>query len=86
MGFLRTEANADGTVYLTSPLYRKNLHYSVQPKPKSAKAFIEQIIQYIESKHSGKTGIIYCLTQKVGIPRAISLLFSLTIYLTPTIL
>ncbi|EIM81881.1 ATP-dependent DNA helicase [Stereum hirsutum FP-91666 SS1] len=58
------QANADGTVYLTSPLYRKNLHYKVLPKPKSAKAFIEQIIQYIEEEHPGKTGIIYCLTQK----------------------
>lgn len=62
---LFVEANADGTVYLASPLYRKNLHYRVLEKPRSSKAFIKHIVEDIDDNHRGHTGIIYCKSRKV---------------------
>ena len=46
-----TAANSTGTVYFTAPLYRKNLHYSVVPKPSNAKAAIDVMAEYIMEKH-----------------------------------
>lgn len=57
-------ASAKGTVYFSSPLYRKNLHYKVLPKPASAPAVIQSIVDYIVANHKGHTGIVYCLSKK----------------------
>ncbi|CAL1708476.1 unnamed protein product [Somion occarium] len=53
-----------GTLYFSSPLYRKNLHYKVLPKPASANAVIKAMTEYIQSQHPKDSGIIYCLAQK----------------------
>lgn len=58
-------APRDGTVYFSAPLYRKNLHYTVLPKPSSAKEHIASMSDYILQNHSGHSGIIYCLAKKV---------------------
>lgn len=51
------------SVLFTSPLYRKNLHYSVISKPTAAAAVIDIIVEYIKENHSKKCGIIYCLSR-----------------------
>ncbi|KAF8880470.1 P-loop containing nucleoside triphosphate hydrolase protein [Gymnopilus junonius] len=58
--------NADehGTVYFSSPLYRKNLHYRVLPKPDKAADHLEAIRDYILENHPNDSGIIYCFTVK----------------------
>lgn len=58
-------ANTDGTVYFSAPLYRKNLHYSVLPKPSSANSAIKNMADYILKHHPNATGIVYCLSKKV---------------------
>ncbi|CCO30655.1 bloom syndrome protein [Rhizoctonia solani AG-1 IB] len=57
-------ANASDTVYFSAPLYRKNLHYSVLPKPASAAAAIQVMADYITQNHAGHSGIVYCLSKK----------------------
>ncbi|KDR76542.1 hypothetical protein GALMADRAFT_120706 [Galerina marginata CBS 339.88] len=57
-------ANAEGTVYFSSPLYRKNLHYRVVPKPDRAADHLEAMKDYILENHANETGIIYCFTIK----------------------
>ncbi|EPQ53743.1 ATP-dependent DNA helicase [Gloeophyllum trabeum ATCC 11539] len=57
-------APPEGTIYFTSSLYRKNLHYKVVAKPSSAQAVIKAMADYILSKHLKESGIIYCLSQK----------------------
>ncbi|KAF9486141.1 ATP-dependent DNA helicase [Pholiota conissans] len=59
-----TNASAVGTVYFSSPLYRKNLHYTVVPKPDKAEQHITAIKDYILEKHPNDTGIIYCYSVK----------------------
>lgn len=46
------------TVLFTAPLYRPNLRYSIIPKPSSAAAVIDSIVDYILENHRGETGII----------------------------
>jgi hypothetical protein len=46
------------TVLFTAPLYRPNLRYSIVPKPASAAAVIESMVDYILDTHQGDTGII----------------------------
>jgi ATP-dependent DNA helicase Q1 len=41
------EANGNGTVFFSAPLFRPNLHYKVLPKPASAKAAIERMGKFI---------------------------------------
>ncbi|OBZ77261.1 ATP-dependent DNA helicase Q1 [Grifola frondosa] len=60
-----TRATEDGTVYFTAPLYRKNLHYSVLPKPSMVKESVDVLRDYILEHHKDDAGIIYCLSQKV---------------------
>ncbi|KZT18931.1 ATP-dependent DNA helicase [Neolentinus lepideus HHB14362 ss-1] len=57
-------APVKGTVYFNSPLYKKNLHYSVRPKPSSAQAVIKAMAEYILEYHPKESGIIYCLAKK----------------------
>ncbi|KIJ63080.1 hypothetical protein HYDPIDRAFT_176149 [Hydnomerulius pinastri MD-312] len=57
-------AAREGTIYFSAPLYRKNLHYSVLPKPSSAKDVISAMSEYILQNHKNNSGIVYCLTKK----------------------
>ncbi|KAF9527696.1 P-loop containing nucleoside triphosphate hydrolase protein [Crepidotus variabilis] len=59
-----TDAPPQGTILFTSPLYRKNLHYRVVPKPESSKEHLEVMKTYILENHANETGIIYCLSKK----------------------
>ncbi|KAF8330962.1 P-loop containing nucleoside triphosphate hydrolase protein, partial [Amanita rubescens] len=52
------------TLYFSSPLYRKNLHYEILPKPEVQREAIGGIVKYILEKHPHDSGIIYCLRQK----------------------
>ncbi|QRW20085.1 DEAD/DEAH box helicase [Rhizoctonia solani] len=53
------DANTSDTVYFSAPLYRKNLHYSVLPKPASAAGAIQVMADYITQNHAGHSGIVY---------------------------
>ncbi|EMD34632.1 hypothetical protein CERSUDRAFT_116806 [Gelatoporia subvermispora B] len=53
-----------GTVFFSSPLYRKNLHYTVFPKPSDTGQVIQVMKDYILEHHRNHTGIIYCLSRK----------------------
>ncbi|KAJ6621593.1 P-loop containing nucleoside triphosphate hydrolase protein, partial [Mycena sp. CBHHK59/15] len=57
-------AKANATVYFSAPLYRKNLHYTILPKPSSAVAAIAAMKDYILENHLNQTGIVYCFTKK----------------------
>ncbi|KAI0646663.1 P-loop containing nucleoside triphosphate hydrolase protein [Trametes meyenii] len=59
-----TTANAEGTVLFSAPLYRKNLHYTVMPKPASFQDSVLAMCDYILEHHRNDTGIIYCLSKK----------------------
>ncbi|GAA5974110.1 hypothetical protein JCM11641_003441 [Rhodosporidiobolus odoratus] len=51
------------TVLFTAPLYRPNLHYTIVPKPSSAQAVIDSMVDYILDNHQGDTGIVYTLSR-----------------------
>ncbi|KAI0336584.1 ATP-dependent DNA helicase [Cubamyces sp. BRFM 1775] len=57
-------ATTEGTILFSAPLYRKNLHYTVVPKPASAQDSIRIMCDYILKHHPNDTGIVYCLTKK----------------------
>ncbi|KAF8816782.1 ATP-dependent DNA helicase [Phlegmacium glaucopus] len=58
------DAPTEGTVYFSSSLYRKNLHYRVVPKPDKGTAHLEAMRDYILEHHPNDTGIIYCFTTR----------------------
>lgn len=60
------DAATQGTVYFSSPLYRKNLHYRVVSKPVKVADHLEAMRDYILEHHPNDTGIIYCFTTKVS--------------------
>ncbi|GAA6054988.1 hypothetical protein JCM3770_000480 [Rhodotorula araucariae] len=51
------------TVFFSAPLYRPNLRYLVVPKPASAQAALDAIVDWILDNHVGESGIIYCLSR-----------------------
>ncbi|KAE8538337.1 hypothetical protein D1P53_005682 [Cryptococcus gattii VGV] len=53
-----------GTVFFSSPLFRPNLHYKVLPKASNAKTAIAEMGKWIQDKHPGESGIVYCLSKK----------------------
>ncbi|KAF9460286.1 ATP-dependent DNA helicase [Collybia nuda] len=57
-------ADTHGTVYFSSPLYRKNLHYSIQTKPPKGSDVVKMMNDYILKHHPNDSGIIYCLSKK----------------------
>lgn len=48
----------------TASFNRPNLYYEVRQKPSSAEDFIENIANLINGRYKGKSGIIYCFSQK----------------------
>jgi hypothetical protein len=62
---ISSAAATEGTVYFSAPLYRKNLHYSVLPKPSSSTKVLEMMSDYILKNHKNDSGIVYCLAKKV---------------------
>lgn len=60
------DAKPSGTVYFFSPLYRKNLHYCVVPKPSKASDVTKEMVDYILEHHPNDSGIVYCLSKKVS--------------------
>ncbi|KAL7283937.1 hypothetical protein ACG7TL_001209 [Trametes sanguinea] len=57
-------ATPTGTVLFSAPLYRKNLHYAVLPKPASWRETIHVMTDYILKHHRNETGIVYCHSKK----------------------
>ncbi|KAJ7293437.1 P-loop containing nucleoside triphosphate hydrolase protein [Mycena rebaudengoi] len=57
-------AKPNATIYFSAPLYRKNLHYTIAPKPSSSAAVIVAMKEYILEKHANQSGIVYCLSKK----------------------
>ncbi|THH26380.1 hypothetical protein EUX98_g7808 [Antrodiella citrinella] len=57
-------APPEGTLYFSSPLYRKNLHYTVLPKSSSTEGVIKDMTEYILKHHANHSGIIYCFSKK----------------------
>ncbi|EDR06895.1 uncharacterized protein LACBIDRAFT_165891, partial [Laccaria bicolor S238N-H82] len=57
-------ADDEGTVYFTSPLYRKNLHYKVLAKPAKSAEMYQLMVDYILEHHPNDTGIVYCFSRK----------------------
>ncbi|KAI0302808.1 P-loop containing nucleoside triphosphate hydrolase protein, partial [Multifurca ochricompacta] len=56
-------AASHGTVLFTSPLYRKNLHYKVLPKPPGSARLMRDMVKYILEHHPNQSGIVYCLSR-----------------------
>lgn len=58
------DANSQGSVFFSSPLYRKNLLYRNIPKPESSARVLQDMCNYIIEHHPKDSGIIYCLSKK----------------------
>lgn len=48
----------------TASFNRPNLFYEIRQKPSNFEAFIEDMVRIINGRYKGKSGIIYCLSQK----------------------
>ena len=55
------------TVFFSSPLYRKNLHYKVVQKPSKEGDHMDIMVNYILEKYPNESGIVYCTTKLVSI-------------------
>ena len=51
------------TVFFSSPLYRKNLHYKVISKPAKETDHLEMMVNYILENYPNESGIVYCTTK-----------------------
>lgn len=60
-----TQANRDGTVLFTSPLYRPNLRYSVVAKPSKPSEHFADMASFVKREHLHQSGIVYTLSKKV---------------------
>ena len=58
-----TVAEPGKTVFFSSPLYRKNLHYKVIPKPPKENDHLDIMVSYILERYPDKSGIVYCTTK-----------------------
>ncbi|KZT36494.1 ATP-dependent DNA helicase [Sistotremastrum suecicum HHB10207 ss-3] len=56
-------ANGTGTVHFSAPLFRPNLLYQVVVKGSSGHRVIQDIANYILTRHKLDSGIVYCLTK-----------------------
>lgn len=56
------------TVFFSSPLYRKNLHYKVLPKPQKESDHLDMMVNYILENYPNQSGIVYCTTKQVRLP------------------
>ena len=56
-------AESGKTVFFSSPLYRKNLHYKVIPKPGKEADQLELMMNYILENYPNESGIVYCTTK-----------------------
>ena len=60
-------ATSNVAVYFSAPLYRKNLHYKILPKPSSSSTALKVMSDYILTNHKDDSGIVYCFSKKVGV-------------------
>lgn len=60
-------AEPEKTVFFSSPLYRKNLHYKVIPKPAKETDYLELMVNYILEKYPNESGIVYCTTKPASL-------------------
>ncbi|GCB70837.1 ATP-dependent DNA helicase Q1 isoform X1 [Scyliorhinus torazame] len=49
---------------LTASFNRPNLFYEIRQKPSNFEACVEDMVRIINGRYKGKSGIIYCLSQK----------------------
>jgi len=66
------------TVFFSSPLYRKNLHYKVIPKPAREADHLEMMVDYILENHPNESGIVYCTTKLASLQRHLRSKLALT--------
>lgn len=59
-----TMAEPGKTVFFSSPLYRKNLHYKVVPKPQKESDHLDMMVNYILENYPNQSGIVYCTTRQ----------------------
>ncbi|KAK7453535.1 hypothetical protein VKT23_011815 [Stygiomarasmius scandens] len=61
-------ANSQGTVFFSAPLYRKNLLYKVLLKSgcSTIDKHIADIAKFIQTKHKDESGIVYCFSRKMA--------------------
>ena len=60
-----TQADRDGSVLFTSPLYRPNLRYRVVAKPSKSSDNIADMAEFVKREHPSQSGIVYTLSKKV---------------------
>lgn len=56
------------TVFFSSPLYRKNLHYKVIQKASKENDHLDMMVNYILEKYPNESGIVYCTTKLASLP------------------
>ncbi|KAM8974320.1 ATP-dependent DNA helicase Q1 [Pelodytes ibericus] len=52
------------SITFTASFNRPNLFYEVRLKPSNTEDFLEDVVKLINSRYQGKSGIIYCFSQK----------------------
>lgn len=58
---IKTNLNIKGCLTLSQSFNRPNLSYEVRPKGMKV---LQDIVEFIKTKHNGKTGIVYCLSKR----------------------